>query len=97
MAAHGSMSGYSRDKFPHWASQGHNCDTREKVLERGGTDVKQDEECRAVSGRWVSVYDDKSFTDAADLDIDHTVPLANAWRSGPSPGPRRSGKLSPTI
>ncbi|NJP99166.1 HNH endonuclease family protein [Streptomyces zingiberis] len=82
VAPHGSMSGYSRSKFPHWSELGENCNTRETVLERDGTDVSQDEECRAVSGRWVSVYDDKTFTDASDLDIDHMVPLANAWRSG---------------
>lgn len=78
VAPNGSMSGYSRAKFPHWASQGESCDTRETVLERDGADVKRDGECRAVSGRWVSVYDDKAFTDASDLDIDHMVPLANA-------------------
>lgn len=52
------------------------------MLERDGTDVKRDGECRAVSGRWVSVYNGKTFMDASDLDIDHMVPLANAWRSG---------------
>lgn len=82
VAPHGSMSGYSRAKFPHWASQGESCDSRETVLERDGTNVTRDGECRAVSGRWVSVYDGKTFTDASDLDIDHMVPLANAWRSG---------------
>ncbi|GAA4885528.1 hypothetical protein GCM10023235_78240 [Kitasatospora terrestris] len=34
MAAAGSMSGYSREKFPHWATQGNSCDTREKVFAR---------------------------------------------------------------
>ncbi|WP_408997350.1 hypothetical protein [Streptomyces acidiscabies] len=29
VAAHGSMSGYSRSKFPHWVSQGASCDTRD--------------------------------------------------------------------
>ncbi|MFI9626087.1 HNH endonuclease family protein [Streptomyces sp. NPDC052042] len=82
VAPHGSMSGYSRSKFPHWASQGESCDTRETVLGRDGTDVERDEKCRAVSGEWVSVYDDEVFTNASDLDIDHMVPLANAWRSG---------------
>ncbi|MFF9220783.1 HNH endonuclease family protein [Streptomyces viridosporus] len=82
VAAQGSMAGYSRARFPHWAEQGESCNTRETVLERDGTNVRRDEECRAVSGRWVSVYDDETFTDASDLDIDHTVPLANAWRSG---------------
>ncbi|MFD9112381.1 hypothetical protein [Streptomyces bottropensis] len=81
VAAHGSMSGYSRAKFPHWAEQD-GCDTRERVLERDGTNVERDGECRAVSGAWVSVYDDETFTDAGDVDIDHMVPLANAWRSG---------------
>ncbi|MFB7575925.1 HNH endonuclease family protein [Streptomyces sp. NPDC056165] len=82
VAPHGSMRGYSRAKFPHWAQQGEKCDTREKVLARDGTGVQRDVECRAASGRWVSVYDDKTFTSASDLDIDHMVPLANAWRSG---------------
>ncbi|KNE82509.1 hypothetical protein ADZ36_10800 [Streptomyces fradiae] len=84
VAPHRSMSGYSRSKFPHWAEQGERCNAREAVLERDGTDVKRDDECRAVSGRWVSAYDDETFTDASDLDIDHMVPLANAWRSGAS-------------
>ncbi|MFZ3592877.1 HNH endonuclease family protein [Streptomyces sp. BH104] len=82
VAPHGSMSGYSRDKFPHWAEQGDSCDTRETVLKRDGKDVKTDDECHAGSGNWVSVYDGEKFTDSGDLDIDHTVPLANAWRSG---------------
>lgn len=31
-----------------------------------------------MPGKWVSVYDDETFTDADAPDIDHTVPLANA-------------------
>ncbi|MFF2568548.1 HNH endonuclease family protein [Streptomyces sp. NPDC058084] len=77
-----SMTGYSRDRFPHWAEQGENCNTREAVLERDGSDVRRDGECRAVSGTWVSVYDGRTVTKASGLDIDHMVPLANAWRSG---------------
>ncbi|NJP90248.1 HNH endonuclease [Nonomuraea sp. FMUSA5-5] len=76
------MTGYSRARFPHWVQQGHACDTRETVLARDGEDVKQDENCRAISGTWHSVYDGKDFTSASDLDIDHMVPLAQAWRSG---------------
>ncbi|NBE55766.1 HNH endonuclease family protein [Streptomyces boluensis] len=82
VAAQGSMTGYSREKFLHWAEQGENCDTREVVLERDGKDVRRNDDCRAVSGSWDSVYDDEKFTDSSDLDIDHMVPLANAWRSG---------------
>src|SRR5881628_1169771 len=42
VSAPGSMTGYSRDKFPHWIAQpsyGANCDTREVVLKRDGTGV----------------------------------------------------------
>ncbi|MFF9838533.1 DUF1524 domain-containing protein [Streptomyces sp. NPDC013740] len=78
----GSMTGYSRDRFPHWAEQGDSCNTREAVLERDGTGVRRDAECRAVAGRWTSVYDGRTFTRASGLDVDHTVPLAEAWRSG---------------
>ncbi|MFI5867455.1 HNH endonuclease family protein [Streptomyces sp. NPDC051546] len=76
------MTGYSREKFTHWASQGDSCDTREVVLERAGKGVKRDAACKAVSGTWVSVYDGITVTDAGKLDIDHMIPLANAWRSG---------------
>ncbi|MBT2404275.1 HNH endonuclease [Streptomyces sp. ISL-87] len=78
----GTMAGYSRDKFTHWAEQGDKCDTREVVLERDGTGVTRDSECRAVSGSWKSLYDGAALKDAGKLDIDHMVPLAEAWRSG---------------
>jgi len=77
-----SMSGYSREKFPHWRSQGDGCDTRETVLKRDGDAVKTGDNCKVVSGTWVSPYDDKKVTEPGDLDIDHMVPLANAWRTG---------------
>lgn len=78
----GTMAGYSREKFTHWAQQGDKCDTREVVLGRDGTGVKRDAECRAVSGSWRSLYDGVAVTDAAKMDIDHMVPLAEGWRSG---------------
>lgn len=78
----GTMAGYSRDKFTHWAEQGDKCDTREVVLRRDGKNVTQDAQCRAVSGTWKSLYDGAEITDAAKLDIDHMVPLAEGWRSG---------------
>ncbi|WP_304451003.1 HNH endonuclease family protein [Nocardiopsis sp. YSL2] len=74
--------GYDRAMFPHWSTVGDGCNTRETVLARDGRDVEADDECRAVSGSWDSVYDGESFTDAGDLDIDHMVPLKEGWRSG---------------
>ncbi|MEU8773627.1 HNH endonuclease family protein [Streptomyces sp. NPDC048606] len=82
VAAPGTMAGYSRDRFTHWAEQGDRCDTRETVLARDGAGVTRDSECRAVSGRWKSLYDGAEIDDAKRLDIDHMVPLAEAWRSG---------------
>lgn len=82
VAPEDSMSGYSRKKFRHWIGQDGECNTRELVLQRQGSDVERDAECRVTSGRWVSPYDGKQIDDDADLDIDHLVPLAEAWRSG---------------
>ncbi|WP_405741695.1 HNH endonuclease family protein [Streptomyces sp. NBC_01525] len=80
----GSSDGYSRDKFPHWITQEGACNTREVVLKRDGTDVTTDSNCAAVSGTWISPYDDAKWTKASDLDIDHVVPLSEAWKSGAS-------------
>ncbi|MFF1372198.1 HNH endonuclease family protein [Streptomyces virginiae] len=78
----GSTSGYSRDLFPHWSTVSGSCNTRETVLKRDGVNVVQDSACAAVSGSWYSEYDGATWTAASDLDIDHVVPLAEAWRSG---------------
>nr|WP_242624845.1 HNH endonuclease family protein [Krasilnikovia cinnamomea] len=83
VAAPGSMRGYSRAKFPHWQSTGANCDVRDSVLKRDGTNVKTSG-CNVVGGSWTSVYDGKVIDTPAQVDIDHVVPLANAWRSGAS-------------
>ncbi|MEV0490733.1 HNH endonuclease family protein [Streptomyces atratus] len=84
VSAEGSSTGYSRDLFPHWITQSGTCNTREVVLKRDGTNVTQDSACAAVSGSWYSEYDGATWTAASDLDIDHMVPLAEAWRSGAS-------------
>lgn len=80
--AEGPMTGYDREEFPHWSSVEGNCNTRETVLERDGEGVESGNDCYPTSGDWYSEYDGESFTVAGDLDIDHVVPLAEAWRSG---------------
>ena len=42
------------------------------------------EGCDAESGRWLDPYTKRTYTDPLDIDIDHLVPLANAYRSGAS-------------
>jgi uncharacterized protein DUF1524 len=82
--ADGSSSGYSRDLFPHWHTVSGACNTRETVLKRDGSGVATDSSCAATSGSWYSPYDGATWTAASDVDIDHVVPLANAWRTGAS-------------
>jgi hypothetical protein len=82
VAADGTMTGYSRSLFPHWHTVSGSCDTREEVLKRDGTNVVTSSSCSATSGRWFSPYDGATWTAASDVDIDHVVPLADAWRTG---------------
>lgn len=84
VAAEGSMTGYSRDLFPHWITISGTCNTREVVLQRDGTNVVVDGSCAAISGSWFSPYDGITAFAASDIDIDHVVALAEAWRSGAS-------------
>lgn len=77
-----NRTGYSRDLFPHWITISGTCNTRETVLKRDGTNVVTDSSCAATSGTWYSPYDGATWTAASDLDIDHLVPLAEAWDSG---------------
>jgi hypothetical protein len=81
--AEGSMTGYSRDLFPHWITQS-GCDTRETVLKRDGVDVVTNSSCAATSGSWYSEYDGAWNYASSDVDIDHVVALAEAWTSGAS-------------
>ncbi len=84
VAPDGSSSGYSRDKFPHWITISGSCNTRETVLKRDGSGVVTDSSCYPTSGSWYSPYDGATWYAASDVDIDHVVPLANAWRTGAS-------------
>jgi hypothetical protein len=81
VATAASMKGYSRDRFPHWRSAGPNCDVRDSVLKRDGQKVKL-KGCGVTGGSWTSLYDGAVITDPSLVDVDHMVPLANAWRSG---------------
>jgi hypothetical protein len=86
-AAEGSMTGYSRDEFPHWIDNNGDCqNTRHEVLawESTVTPGYDGSGCSVVSGRWWSAYDDQVLTSPGSIDIDHVVALAEAWRSGAS-------------
>jgi hypothetical protein len=76
-----TLDGYDRDRFRHWVDADGDCqDTRDEVLAAesrvpvAGCDVSE--------GEWLSPYDHTTWTDPSDVDIDHLVPLAEAWGSG---------------
>jgi hypothetical protein len=74
-------AGYDRDLFKHWIdANNNNCDTRDEVLLRQNKASRA--VCNAATGRWFSAYDGLALTNSSDLDVDHFVPLAEAWRSG---------------
>lgn len=75
--------GYDRDLFQHWIdADSDGCNTRREVLIIESLSEPQIGDRCAVYGSWVSLYDNRSINDAGELDIDHMVPLAEAWRSG---------------
>ncbi|MEU4497548.1 HNH endonuclease family protein [Streptomyces sp. NPDC023998] len=82
VSAEHSLTGYSRDLFPHWMTISGTCNTRETVLKRDGSNVVTDSSCAATSGSWYSPYDGATWNAASDVDIDHLIPLAEAWDSG---------------
>lgn len=90
----GPMDGYSRDAFgPPWTddndgSLGHNhCDTRDDILARDLTDVVR-RGCKVMSGWLISPYSGtpvefkRGIKTSGAVQIDHIVPLADAWRTG---------------
>ena len=46
-----------------------------------------------IAGKWYDPYTDQIFTDPSDLDIDHLVPLAEAFRSERTPWSDRQRML----
>jgi hypothetical protein len=78
-----NSTGYDRDLFDHWIDEdGNGCDTREEVLIAESVVAPTTGSGCAVTGEWFSWYDGATWTDPSDVDIDHMVPLAEAWASG---------------
>ncbi|GLV88287.1 hypothetical protein Slala03_79760 [Streptomyces lavendulae subsp. lavendulae] len=78
-------TGYQRTSFKHWnagANPTDGCNTRAEVLIAEAVvapDVGPG--CTLTGGVWWSYYDEREVTPAGALDIDHMVPLAEAWDS----------------
>lgn len=78
------LMGYQRSLFKLWIDADKNgCDTRAEVLiQEAIIKPKIGKNCSLTGGTWQSPYDEVRTSQASDLDIDHVVPLAEAWRSG---------------
>ena len=78
--------GYARSQFKHWSDLDKNgCSTRNDViLQEALVQPKVDKGCKIVkdTGKWYSAYDGLTVTNFSGLDVDHMVPLAEAWDSG---------------
>ena len=77
--------GYDRDLFRHWVdADGDGCDTRREVLiAEAVVAPTQGSRCALSDGEWISRYD--GLTEQGNgrgFDVDHLVPLAEAWASG---------------
>ena len=79
------VGGYDRSLFKHWIDEDKDgCDTRKEVLiEEAIVKPKIGKKCVLSGGTWLSSYDNKTIKGSGStLDVDHMVPLAEAWRSG---------------
>jgi len=79
-----NTSKYSRTNFKHWIdADGDGCDTRQEVLisERVSGSGPTTRSC-TFTGSWKSQYDGATTTLSSSFDVDHMIPLAEAWRSG---------------
>ena len=84
VVADDKTTGYNRSSFKHWIDADRNgCNTRAEVLiEEAVVKPKVGSKCALTGGKWFSAYDGVEVTSASKLDVDHMVPLAEAWRSG---------------
>lgn len=76
--------GYKRTAFTLWTDTDKDgCNTRQEVLvAESKVKATVGAKCKVTAGKWVSWYDGKTWTNPADVDIDHMVALKEAWDSG---------------
>lgn len=74
-------TGYARDRFRHWVDADRDgCSTRAEVMiAEAVVPPTVGSGCAISGGVWHSYYDDADQTVARSLDVDHMVPLAEAW------------------
>jgi len=81
-----SNGSYDRARFTHWVDANGDCqDTRQEVLiaeSKVTPSYTSSRHCTVTKGKWVSRWDNRTWTNPSDVDIDHHVALSEAWGSG---------------
>lgn len=81
-----SNTEYDRENWNHWIDIDSDCqDTRAETLilsSKKPVTFKSDKKCVVDTGLWFDPYTGAMVTDASTLDIDHIVPLKEAYLSG---------------
>ena len=77
-------SGYDRDLFRHWIdADGDGCNARREVLIAEAIEAPViGDRCELIGGLWYSAFDGVYTEDDSSFDVDHMVPLKDAWDSG---------------
>ena len=81
-----SIAKYNRDDWSHWSDDDNDCQNiRHEVLQDESFDAvtfTTSSNCYVDTGKWFGVYTATYYYSAAELDVDHFVPLKNAHDSG---------------
>jgi len=76
---------YNRNEWKHWSDTDNDClNTRHELL-KSSSDIEvtmSANGCQVVKGLWYGAYSGNTRTNAADLDIDHLVPIKWAHEHG---------------
>jgi Domain of unknown function (DUF1994). len=83
--------GYVREEWPHWLTLNSKClNTREQVLIRDSAEpvTLSPTGCTIEAGVWHDPYTGETFNSPRQVDIDHRVPLEEAYASGGYDWPR---------
>lgn len=80
-------TGYDRNRyFGQWNDQNRDCqNTRAEVLvseSRVAPKYTTSRRCTVANGKWVTTFDNRTHTSASTVQIDHMVPVHEAWGSG---------------
>ncbi len=91
-----TVSNYDRTSWGRWIDEDGDCqDTRQEVLIRQSENppTLDSRGCKVLTGKWTCPYTGHVFTDPRNLDIDHVVPLKEAYDSGAATWNKREKEM----